>query len=203
MSPSRRALLRSTVWAVPAVTVAAAAPSYATSGAPALVFRDFDVTPVQGSDVSGWFYDVTINALTVGATGNGVAQRVTLTIAFAPDGGANMDVEDSAAVISWTVPGGWTLVSAPVPGQSADLSLHWLSGDTVSSTTPVSTGAVPLSFGTGFYFVVGVFSVTASAPGYTSVTRTFHTGPVPPEARVAGTESAGAPASALGLSRSR
>lgn len=183
MNPSRRALLRSTAWGVPAVSIAAAAPSFATSGTPALAFAEFAMTPMLGFDSSDWFYDVAIDALTVSATGNGAAQRVTVSIDFVPDGGSNAGRAGADLVGGWSVPSGWFATTIPADPRVVG-TFHFMSSASVTSTTPVRTGRVPLAFGTFAYRVVGVFAVTASASGYTPVTQTFRTGPVPPQGHV-------------------
>lgn len=68
--PSRRALIRSTAWAVPAVSVvsvAVAAPAFATSCKPGLSFSAFDVAPVLGQTLGNRFFDLDFRRLTISA----------------------------------------------------------------------------------------------------------------------------------------
>lgn len=178
MNPSRRSLMRSAAWAVPVVSVAAAAPTFAASGAPALAFGDFDVYPVFGTDADGWYYDVSVESLVVTASGDAPPVQVMLTFAFTADGGPGMANENADAIIEWYQPTGWSTVStAFVPGHHH--LLQWSSVASITSGTPLSIADQYVIFGAASYRVVGQFTVTASASGYAPVTRTFRTGAVP------------------------
>lgn len=186
MDASRRTLLRSTAWAVPAVSIAAAAPAFAGSPARStLHFAEFDVTPVRGTGGINYFHNLDLGRITIAAIGAAPAQEVTLSFTFGADGGPNQFTEIADTVIRWGTPSGWTTVGSSPTGTVLEV-IQYRSVSAVASGRPVFLGPASAVLGTGQHSVSGVFTVVASAPGFASATRTVRVGGPAPSGKVVG-----------------
>lgn len=112
-SLTRRSAVRATAWAVPAVTIVAAAPAYATShGVPTIssVTADYELGTPEFLNV---------NAVIDDGVGSGLQTAATYTLTLTIPGGLYDSVQSSTATaspITGSLAAGWTLLFNVGPG---------------------------------------------------------------------------------------
>ena len=156
---TRRRVLATAVWTAPAVAVVAAAPAFAASTANGTLAIDrgasrFGAPPNEYGDFGA--RSVLFNGFAITPSRTSTA-LLTLTVTHNQNQIASSDYVPAA-------PSGWTRTSAPDANPLTYVSSAGL------------TAGVPVAFGPtgseGFYFddnaVRGVYTITASAPGFDS-----------------------------------
>jgi hypothetical protein len=175
--PTRRTLVRTAVWTGPAVAVTAAAPAFATSGAPRLTFNPGTTSVIQSP-----YFDVQFQGASITVSGTAPAATLSLSVTFIPTAGPTTLWATGQAPAGWSAPneGPWGdplpfTYSTPVSG-----------GDTIHITDGVyfgtyedpqlQTGPCLLSFKAGD-FETATYTVSTDSAGPAAQTAGVRVGP--------------------------
>lgn len=146
VTPSRRAVIRTAAWTVPAVTVATAAPAFAASGAPNLSGTSFPTPVRDGGKLS--FTGVSMS-------NSGGTRTEGITFTFVSTGATITDITAAAAT----------------PVSAVGMTLSGLGTNTVTMTIPASSG-FNVNGGSSVTIPVPINIIVSSTSGAVSIAYT-------------------------------
>lgn len=148
--PSRRAVVRTALWSVPAITLATAAPAFADSGELTLAFN----AGQTAANDAGWLYFNNATVVVSGAATTSAQLRMMVT--FEP-----IRAGDPVSLGNFDTPSGWELEAGD--GEDTLTYLYSLSVRT-GDQVPVDGGPVVHWYSPDF----GTYHVFFEVSGYTS-----------------------------------